>query len=307
MKDLVVKDNALINASYNLDLVEQRLVLLAIIEARQTGKGINANDALVIHASSYIKNFSVEKHTAYAVLKEASKVLFDRRFTYQSLTDKGNVKTTHTRWVSEISYIDNEASVSLIFSPAVVPLITRLEERFTSYELKQVSQLTSRYATRLYELLVAWRSTGQTPIFEIAEFRQQLGIADDEYTRSDNFKRRVLDIAISQINTFTDINVKSEQHKVGRSISGYSFSFKSKTSVKNNSNKSSEQLELIDQLSDKQIFLFSSKLAYQPKFSSKYSKAGESYDDFIIRISEELTDPKKIKEYSPYLRELGFK
>jgi hypothetical protein len=31
MKDLVVKDNALINASYNLDLVEQRLVL-AIIE-----------------------------------------------------------------------------------------------------------------------------------------------------------------------------------------------------------------------------------------------------------------------------------
>jgi plasmid replication initiation protein len=74
---------------------------------------------LVIHASSYIENFGVEKHTAYAVLKEASKVLFDRRFTYQSLTDKGNVKTTHSRWVSEISYIDNEASVSLIFSPAV--------------------------------------------------------------------------------------------------------------------------------------------------------------------------------------------
>ena len=307
MKDLVVKDNALINASYNLDLVEQRLVLLAIIEARQTGKGINANDALVIHASSYIENFGVEKHTAYAVLKEASKVLFDRRFTYQSLTDKGNVKTTHSRWVSEISYIDNEASVSLIFSPAVVPLITRLEERFSSYELKQVSQLTSRYATRLYELLVAWRTTGQTPVFEISEFRQQLGIADDEYTRSDNFKRRVLDIAISQINTFTDIKVKSEQHKTGRSISGYSFSFKPKTSVKNISKTSSEQLELISQLTDKQILLFSGKLAYEPTFASKYSKAGESYDDFIIRISGDLTDPKKIKEYSPYLKELGFK
>ncbi|EOT4257990.1 replication initiation protein, partial [Acinetobacter baumannii] len=26
MRDLVVKDNALINASYNLDLVEQRLI-----------------------------------------------------------------------------------------------------------------------------------------------------------------------------------------------------------------------------------------------------------------------------------------
>ena len=44
MSDLIVKDNALMNASYNLDLVEQRLILLAIVEARESGKGINAND-----------------------------------------------------------------------------------------------------------------------------------------------------------------------------------------------------------------------------------------------------------------------
>lgn len=37
MRELVVKDNALINASYNLDLVEQRLILLAIVEARESG------------------------------------------------------------------------------------------------------------------------------------------------------------------------------------------------------------------------------------------------------------------------------
>ena len=37
--ELIVKDNALINASYNLDLVEQRLILLAIVEARNQVKG----------------------------------------------------------------------------------------------------------------------------------------------------------------------------------------------------------------------------------------------------------------------------
>ena len=46
MSELIVKDNALMNASYNLDLVEQRLILLAILEARESGKGINANDPL---------------------------------------------------------------------------------------------------------------------------------------------------------------------------------------------------------------------------------------------------------------------
>ena len=35
---LVVKDNALINASYNLELTEQRLIMLAIINARNQDK-----------------------------------------------------------------------------------------------------------------------------------------------------------------------------------------------------------------------------------------------------------------------------
>ncbi|WP_228144136.1 RepB family plasmid replication initiator protein, partial [Acinetobacter baumannii] len=57
-----------------------------------------------------------------------------------------------------------EAVVRLIFAPAIVPLITRLEEQFTKYEIQQISNLTSAYAVRLYEILIAWRSTGKTPL-----------------------------------------------------------------------------------------------------------------------------------------------
>ena len=38
MSDLIVKDNALMNASYNLDLVEQRLILLAILKLENQAK-----------------------------------------------------------------------------------------------------------------------------------------------------------------------------------------------------------------------------------------------------------------------------
>ena len=51
--------------------------------------------------------------------------------------------------MSEVRYIDNEALVRLIFSPAVVPLITLLEREFTKYDLEQISQLNSAYAVRL--------------------------------------------------------------------------------------------------------------------------------------------------------------
>ena len=65
------------------------------------------------------------------------------------------------------------ATVKLIFAPIVIPLITRLEERFTQYEMKQISELSTGYAIRLYELLICWRTTGKTPIIELADFRQK--------------------------------------------------------------------------------------------------------------------------------------
>ena len=188
----VVKDNALINASYNLDLVEQRLILLAIVEARESGKGINANDPLTVHADSYISQFNVTRQTAYEALKNACDDLFVRQFSYQSQNKRGNIQTHRSRWVSEVIYVDSEAKVKIIFAPAIIPLITRLEQQFTSYELNQVSLLSSKYARRLYELLIGWRSAGKTPVFELEEFRSKLGLDSKEYSPMCNFKKYVL-------------------------------------------------------------------------------------------------------------------
>lgn len=304
MRDLVVKDNALINASYNLDLVEQRLILLAIVEARDSGRGINANDPLEVHAESYVNQFNVARQTAYQALKDACKDLFVRQFSYQEINKRGNVENVLSRWVSEIRYIDDEATVKLIFAPAIVPLITRLEEQFTKYELQQISNLSSAYAVRLYELLIAWRSTGQTPIIELAEFRQKIGVLDDEYTRMGNFKDRVLNLAIAQINEHTDINVQCQQHKKGRNISGFSFTFKLKKVVIAHT-KEQTALEIFSKFTDAQCHLFASKLSELPDMN-KYSQGTESYTQFAVRISEMLRDPQKFEELLPYLKKVGF-
>lgn len=228
---LIIKDNVLINASYNLDLVEQRLILLATVEARSKGQGINANEPLTIHAESYATQFGVHRNTAYQALQDACRQLFKREFSYQELRGK-TVAKIQSRWVSQIAYIEDDACVELIFSPAIVPMITALERHFTSYEIEQVSSLNSAYAVRLYELLIAWRSTGKTPTFELAEFRTKLGVETNEYKQMNNFKKRVLDIAIKQINDHTDITAQYEQHKRGRSISGFSFTFTQKNPKK---------------------------------------------------------------------------
>ncbi len=279
-----MKDNALINASYNLDLVEQRLVLLAIIEARESQKGINANDALTIHASSYIQYFNVEKNTAYEALKNACDVLFSRQFSYQERNKNGNIENIKSRWVSEIRYIDKEASVKLIFSPSVVPLITRLERHFTSYEIEQVRHLSSRYAIRLYEILIQWRSIGKTPKFEINDFRELLGLTIEDYPRIDNFKRKILDFSISQINEHTDILVGYEQHKAGRVITGFSFTFTQKKQPKDVTPKTQKaKPKSTEDLNT---------LLHDKKFLEKHARAGESWEDVRSRLKNEAETGK---------------
>lgn len=287
---LVTKDNSLMNARYNLDLVEQRLILLAIIEARETGKGITADNALTIHAESYIEQFSVEKHTAYTVLKDACKNLFARQFSYQEISKSGNPTTFTSRWVSKIGYTENEATVQIVFAPDVVPLITRLEEQFTSYELEQVAPLQSKYAVRLYELLIMWRSVGKTPILKIEDFRQKIGVGVSEYSVISNLKQRVLEPAIEQINAHTDITVTWEQHKRGRTITGFSFKFKQKPQQSPKTLKNGDFKRDSDT-----IDMFTHKTDTEAKKRQKITKseagamaqAGESWEELYRRLSKD--------------------
>ena len=307
--ELVVKDNALINASYNLEVTEQRLILLAIINARETGKGITANCKLEITATDYASRFDVSNSGAYKALKNAVLNLFDRQFSFKEIDKKGNIGTVKSRWVSRIKYIDDLATLEITFAPDVVPLITRLEQHFTSYQLKQVTQLTGKYAIRLYELLIAWREVGKVPQIELSEFRNNLGIEANEYIRMSDFKIRVLEPSIKQINKHTDITVTYEQHKKGRIISGFSFKFKQKQQAREKTidpNRDPNTSDFFIKMTDAQRHLFATKMSEMPEMS-KYSQGTESYQQFAVRIADMLLQPEKFRELYPILEKAGFK
>lgn len=312
MSELVVKDNALIEASYTLGLAEQRLILLAIIEARETGEGIDHNSLLRIHAYSYADQFGIDKNNAYEVIKDASKGLFDRYVTYHDKNPKnGADRSFHCRWVDKIGYEKANGTVYMRFTSDVVPLITRLEEQFTSYELEQVANLDSGYAIRLYELIIQWRSVGKTPKFELQNFRKQLGVEPSQYKTMSNFKKFVLDFAVKQINTHTDITVKYDQHKEGRSIVGFTFKLKAKPKKNIEATRDIDTADMftIDGLSDKQL----GRIARNPQFIADYnhlvsstSPAGQDPKawefEMVNRLKKDSTQFKKrpIRDYLDY-------
>ena len=233
MKNLVVKDNRLIQASYTLGLVEQRLILLAIVGSRNLVETITAETILTVRAEDYAKHFGVERQAGYMALADAVETLFNRRATVDVYDkQKNKMRPMTVRWVTAMQYEENSGCVSLRFGHEVIPLITKLEEQFTSYELQQIAGLKSAYAIRLYELLMQWKASKKTPLFDLQEFRRQLGLADNEYSIMGDFKKRVLEPSIAQINKHTDIIADYEQHKAGRTITGFSFTFTQKKQPK---------------------------------------------------------------------------
>ncbi len=313
MSKLITKDNKLINASYSLGIPEQRVIFLAIVEARAQERMIDARGVLQIHASSYQEQFKVEKHSAYKALKSAANGLFESYFEYDYIHEKTG-KPAHrvVRWAQAVSYIETAGMIELQFTDAVIPLVTRLSEQYTEYDLKQVSELQSEYAIRLYELMMQWKSVGKTNKIPLAEFRTKLGVEPEQYKKMCNFKARVLDLAISQINDFTDVTATYEQHKAGRAVTGFTFKFK----MKKNKEKTTANIETgnsdrstIKGLNDKQL----GRIARNPSFVADYnhlvsstSPAGQNATEWefemINRLKKDASQFKKrpIRDYLDY-------
>ena len=307
--ELVVKSNRLNTAIQNLSLAEIRLIQLAIIDSREQNKGLSSDTPLRINAMRYAEVFEVSKQTAYEALIDAEANLFERRFTFM---DERDLKVK-SRWISQATYIDGEGAIEVIFTPAVVNEITRIhgiEQFFTKYTLEQTAQLKSLYAVRLYELLIQWREARKTQLFELETFREQLGLGVNDYKRMSDFKRRVLESSIKEINEKTDIKVSYTQEKKGTTIVGFKFVVREKSKPKTGQVAESRDVNngdlfTIDGLSDKQLW----RISRHKEFISTYSslakgdagKNWSAYSDFIVgeikKDASRFSKKRPIREY----------
>lgn len=319
MGSLIVKDNALIEASHKLGEVEQRLILLAILKGREHCDSVEQlrGQELVVHANDYIERFGGTQQGAYKALKQAVMGLYRAEWGYKYINEKGVQRVRYERFTQSADYGEGEGTVIFRFADAIIPMLVELERNFTTYEIEQVASLSSRYAMRLYEMIMRHfdkqKGKGMLRI-SLDELRFRLGLLPTEYARMGDFKKGVLDLAVKQINESTDLSITYEQKKQGRVITGFEITSKYKASV-NNAKKTkdsdSRDTNTFDMLApismtDKQRQLFASKLAELSELG-EYAPSGASYQEYAKKIEKELLDPEKAEFYRPYLEKLGFK
>lgn len=302
---LVVKDNSLIDASFNLSLVEQRLMLLAIVEAREIDK-LTPDTPIEVRATAYRDQYKTDESNAYSQLADATKQLFNRQFSYIDQF-KGEDCITVARWVNRASYLNDRGTVVLYMSSEVISMISRLEANFTQYLLEQVSDFKSKYSIRLYELLIKYRDIGVSKKFDIAELRSKLGLENTEYKVIADFKKRVLDLAVDEINKKTDIEIKYDQFKEGRKVSHILFKFVKKKEKKSKDSRDQNTVDMFTNMSEKQLDMFADKLSRDTAFQNHFkADVGESTKDYAIKIRNNLSDAFYVKEWMHYLESVGY-
>jgi plasmid replication initiation protein len=217
---IITKANALIEASYNLTLNEQRIILACA--AKLDGRKPMPRDAVfVLSVEEFIDLFGSDPKNAYAEMEEAATKLYERDIRRIEGTTRKRL-----RWVYMAEYKKGEGKVRLGFSPEIAPYLTMLHKRFTSYKLEEVASLRSTYAIRLFEMLVQFSETGLF-VISVADFKLRLGL-DEKYDRFSNLKARVIDPAVKDLVTKTSLDIAWQGIKKGKTVERLEFRFSEK-------------------------------------------------------------------------------
>lgn len=327
MKELkVIKANKVVEAGYELTTNEQRLIL-AVISKIPAKTAIEPTVGYEITAQEFADIYNIHPKTAYRELQEAVSKLYERSINLRTDTD-----TIKLRWTSMVMFSiknvllealghkldDAQKRVVIHFSPQIIPYLSNLKANFTQYLLSDIANITGTYTIRFYELIKQYQSIGKREI-SIKDLRFMLNL-NDKYPMFSDLRRWVIEPSIKEINEKTPLNVKYELNKSGKKISHIILTFsekKKENSVKmleqrdpntidwvNGTTDNENKLKLLTQ---KQADYFSSKLANDSNFGSKFAGSGESMQAFTSRISSELQrDISKVILYMPYLVAQGY-
>jgi hypothetical protein len=163
----------------------------------------------------------------HSVIKDALKVLISTVIEWNVINDV----TGAENW-SASSIL---ASVSLegplcyfAYSPRMKQLL-HSPSMFGKIDLVIQSRFRSSYGLALYENCIRYRGLPNTKWFEMDLLKKLMGINAGTYDIFRDFKRRVLDKAIDEVNMYSDLLVEADYQKEGRKVVRVRFKLKDRT------------------------------------------------------------------------------
>lgn len=221
---IVKKSNKLVNSRNGFSLYQQRIVLLMTTLIRDEDEHgeyrISIHDILGLDRKEKIPT------GRYRHVKKAAEGLTESAIKIQ--------EGKQWRSMSFITMAQGEYGkdyISVKFSLEMKPYFLNLREQFTTYFLHNVYSFKSAHSIRIYELLIQYYPNIRQRKLDVEHLKDMLEV-QGRYQRFYDFKRRVIDTAVTEINAYSDIFVEYELIKEGRAVTEILFTMSENSKAK---------------------------------------------------------------------------
>jgi len=214
------KHAAIIHCSNTLSLLQRKISNALLYHAYPD---LSIKDEHEITVKELCRLIGYQGHN-HAVIRDAMRELLATVIEWNLIDDaSGQENWTASSILASVSlegplcyYAYSPRMKQLLYSPAM----------FGRIDLIIQSKFRSNYGLALYENCIRYRGLPQTKWLDIELFKKLMGVPSSKYNLFRDFKRRVLDKAIDEVNTYSDLVIQAEYSKEGRRVAKVRFKLK---------------------------------------------------------------------------------
>lgn len=214
-RNIVKQSYELNNARYSLTAVETDIIMRMIAEVKNEDEDFKPYR---------FKVSELEMKMGKQLNRNTIKSIADGIARKPIRIDKGKGSFLTIGWVSSFEYYANTGEIEMCFDPKLKPYLLKLNNHFATADIRQIFQLSSEYAKRIYTIFKQWQQIGIYKV-EVKEWQKILEVPKSLFIYN-NFKSKVLEVAKEQINKNTDLHVEYKEIKTGRKITHLEWTIK---------------------------------------------------------------------------------
>lgn len=222
-KVAVIANKFIQHARYRLTSNEQRFVLYLATLVKPTDTDFHTYLISARKIKEIINPDGTKNGAFYSRLDKFLDNLTDKKISFPTdFRVDGQQLRGYINWVASAIPVKNERgelNIRCALSVELRPFLIGLNQRFTQIDFIEVAHMTSGHSIRIFQMCKAYlleneRHGRDTLQLEIKELKERLGIAN-KYKVFRDFKRRVLDKAVEEINEKTRWKISYEALRRG--------------------------------------------------------------------------------------------
>lgn len=231
-KEILMQHNSLVKSKYNFSSIENKLFYKILYNAQ---KQSNNNQLLetIITVDELKKIMKKTKDHCYSSIKEKLNLFQQSILEFEYIEETGEKVLFNSQLIAPFKYSEAEQKYTIYIHEVIYNHLTNAvklqKEGYSAINLAILFNFKGAYTQRFYVLFRQWsRQNKEVEIsFTIDQLREYLKIDAGIYPAYKNFKQRVINGALEEINKAGNMEVSiKEEQKQGRKVNKIIFAVK---------------------------------------------------------------------------------